>query len=310
MSVLSCDDVRDLAPGFVLGALEPVAMHDVRDHLATCPEPHPEMDELGGVVPYLAESVEPVEPPAELRGRILAAIESEVRAGQRTDAAADRLISSLGAGSEAVPAAVAVTAAASDPAAPVSAAPSAAGAAASAAPAAPTTPIDLATERARRRSPLRWIVAIAAVVLIAALGAWNIGLNQQLSAAQAQQAAVDQVLTIAQQPGGQAAILVPGAGGGPAGLAAVAPDGSFALSVHGLEPTTGSEVYEAWVIAPSGNPQAVGSFVVGSDGLGHISATQVPTGTDLTVGLTREPAIGATSPTLPMVVSGVTAQGS
>lgn len=310
MSVLSCDEVRDLAPGFVLGALEPVVMHDMRDHLATCPEPHPEMDELGGVVPYLAESVEPVEPPVELGGRIVAAIEAEVRAGQRTDAAADRLISSLGAGSEAVPAAVAATAAASAASAAVAPAvpPSSAEAVTRVGP--PTAPIDLAAESARRRSPLRWIVAIAAVVLIAALGAWNIGLNQQLSAAQAQQAAVDQVLTIAQQPGGQAAILVPGAAGGPAGLAAVAPDGSFALTVHGLEPTSGSEVYEAWVIAPSGTPQPVGSFVVGSDGLGHLSASQVPTGTNLTVGLTREPATGATTPTLPMVVSGVTAQGS
>ena len=308
MSALSCDEVRDLAPGFVLGALEPVAMHDVRDHLATCPEPHPEMDELGGVVSYLAESVEPVEPPAELGGRIRAAIEAEVRAGQRTDAAADRLISSLGAGSEAVPAAVAASVTAPAPPAPLnpvaSAAPSVAPVAAS------TAPIDLSSERVRRRSPLRWIVAIAAVVLIAALGAWNVGLNQQLSAAQAQQAAINQVLTLAQQPGGQAAILVPGASGGPAGLAAVAPDGSFALSVHGLEPTTGSEVYEAWVIAPSGSPQPVGSFAVGSDGLGHLSATQVPTGTNLTVGLTREPATGATTPTLPMVVSGVTTQGS
>ena len=70
MSVLSCDEVRDLAAGFVLGALDPAAMHDVRDHLATCPEAHPEMHELGGVVPYLAESVEPVEPPTALGGRI------------------------------------------------------------------------------------------------------------------------------------------------------------------------------------------------------------------------------------------------
>ena len=95
MSALSCDEVRDLAAGFVLGALDPATMHDVRDHLATCPEPHPEMAELGGVVPYLAESVEPAEPPVELRGRIMAAIEAEVRASERTDAAADRLVASF-----------------------------------------------------------------------------------------------------------------------------------------------------------------------------------------------------------------------
>jgi len=306
VSVLTCDQVRDLAAGFVLGALEPAAMHDVRDHLADCSEPHPEMDELGGVVPYLADSVEPVQPPVELRGRILAAIEAEIREGQRTDAAADRLISTLGAGSEAAPVVAASAAVVAGPAAgaqaPVLSAPELLPAA---------SPIDLAAERSRRRSPLLWIAAIAAVVLIAVMGAWNIGLNQQLSSAQAQQAALNEVLAIAQQPGGQAAILVPGpAGGNPAGLAAIAPDGSFAMTVHGLDPTTGSQVYEAWVIAPTGTPQPVGSFEVGPDGLGRLTAAQVPTGSKLTVGLTQEPAAGATTPTLPMVVSGVTAQGS
>lgn len=287
MSQLSCDQVREMADGFVLGALEPIQMHDVRDHLATCAEPHPEMDELGGVVPYLAESVEPVEPPAELGGRIMAAIEAELRAGRRTDAAADRLISSLGAGSTGRPAAE-----------PRPEAPPAA-----------VAPIDLAVERARRRSPMGWIAAIAAVVIIAALGAWNIGLSGQLSEAQQQQAALDRVMAIAQEPGGRAAILVPAAAGGPAGLAAVGPDGSFALALHGLPATTGSQVYEAWVIAPAGNPVPVGSFAVGSSGNGALSAVQVPSTTGLTIALTREAHGGATTPTLPIVVSGVTAQG-
>jgi hypothetical protein len=294
MSTLSCDQVRDLAEGFVLGALDPVQTHDVRDHLASCDQPHPEMDELGGAVPYLADSVEPVEPPVELKGRIMAAIDAELRAGQRADAAADRLISSLGAGS--IRPAVEVEAAQDVPAAP------------SAVTANPA-PIDLAAERARR-SPVRWLAAIAAVVIIAALGAWNIGLSGQLTTAQQQQAAVDRVLVIAQGPGGQAAILVPGAAGGPAGLAAVAADGSFALAMHGLPATSGSQVYEAWLIAPSGTPVPIGSFAVGSDGTGTLTAAGVPVASGLTVGLTREANAGATTPTLPMVVSGVTAQGS
>lgn len=295
MSVLSCEQVRDMAEGFVLGALDPIQTHDVRDHLATCAEPHPEMDELGGVVPYLAESVEPVEPPIELKGRILAEIDAELRAGRRADAAADRLISSLGAGS--VRRAAVAEAATDGPPqpSPITSIPA---------------PIDLSAERARRRSPVRWLAAIAAVVVIVALGAWNIGLSGQLSTAQQQQAGVDRVLAIAQEPGGRSAILVPGAAGGPAGLAAVAPDGSFALAIHGLAATSGSQVYEAWVIAPSGTPMPIGSFAVGSDGNGALSAAQVPVAAGLTVGLTREASSGATTPTLPMVVSGVTAQGS
>ena len=288
MSRLSCDQVRDLASGFVVGALEPVQVHDVRDHLSTCPEPHPEMDELGGVVPYLAESVEPVEPPMELRGRIIEAIDAELRAGRRTDAAADRLISSLGAGSTV----------------PAAAQPALAGRPA------PALPIDLAAERARRRSPLRWLAAVAAVVLIGALGAWNVGLTEQLSDARGEQAAFDRVLAIAQAPGGQAIILGPVSVGGPAGLAAVGPDGSFGLTLDGLPATSGSQVYEAWVIAPLGMPVPVGSFAVGSSGLGSLSAARVPTGIGLTVGLTLEAHSGATTPTLPMVVSGVAAKGS
>ena len=297
MSSLTCEQARDLAEGFVLGALDPAQLHDVRDHLATCPQPHPEMDELGGVVAYLAESVDPVEPPAALKGRILDAIEAELRAGRRTDAAADRLISTLGAGS-------------TRPVAPAPAppAPAVAGPAPVVEPR-PAAPIDLAAERRLRRTPLRWLAAIAAVVVIAALGAWNIGLSGQLSTAQQQQAAVDHVLAIAREPGGEAAILIPGAAAGPAGLAAVAPDGSFALAMHGLAATNGSQVYEAWVIAPSGTPVPVGSFVVGSDGNGALTAAQVPVAAGLTVGLTREAGPGATTPTLPMVVSGVAAQG-
>src|SRR5205823_5734880 len=50
---LRCSDVTDLVPGFVLGALEPTEMTSVRAHLAACPEPHPELAELGSVVPAL-----------------------------------------------------------------------------------------------------------------------------------------------------------------------------------------------------------------------------------------------------------------
>jgi anti-sigma-K factor RskA len=77
---LSCDEIRDLAPGFVLGALEEAEMAAIRAHLATCPEIHAEMAELGGVVPYLAESLEPVEPPAGLKSRIMAAVEADLAA--------------------------------------------------------------------------------------------------------------------------------------------------------------------------------------------------------------------------------------
>lgn len=74
---LTHDEAVQLAAGYVLGALEPGEEAAVREHLRSCPESHVEFEELGSVVPALAEAVEPVEPPAALRSRILAAAAAE-----------------------------------------------------------------------------------------------------------------------------------------------------------------------------------------------------------------------------------------
>ncbi len=77
---LTCDEVRDLAASFVLGALDADEMDAVRGHLASCAEPHPEFAELGSVVPVLAASVPVVEPPASLKDRLLAAAAADLEA--------------------------------------------------------------------------------------------------------------------------------------------------------------------------------------------------------------------------------------
>ena len=70
---LTHDEVVELAAPYVLGALEPDEEAAVREHLRSCPESHAEFEEVGSVVPALAEAVEPMEPPAALKSRILAA---------------------------------------------------------------------------------------------------------------------------------------------------------------------------------------------------------------------------------------------
>jgi anti-sigma factor RsiW len=72
---LSCDAVRDLAASFVLDALPEDEMAAVREHLATCPEPHPEIAELAAIV-----AVRPAEPPAALKDRIMAAAAADLEA--------------------------------------------------------------------------------------------------------------------------------------------------------------------------------------------------------------------------------------
>lgn len=74
----TCDEVRELAAPFVLGALDADERQAVLDHLGECPEAHEEFAELGSVVPALAESLQPVEPPAGLKARILDAAAAEL----------------------------------------------------------------------------------------------------------------------------------------------------------------------------------------------------------------------------------------
>jgi anti-sigma-K factor RskA len=264
---LTCDEVRDLAASFVLGALEADEAHAVRAHLATCPNPHPEMEELGGVMPALDASVPLIEPPPELKGRIMAAAAADLEARRA--------------------AAVAPTA----PLAPA------------AAPAAPIpfpTPADReerAVAAARRpAAPIRWALAIAAVLVIALLGGLNLQLQSQLRDAQAYEQQVAAVLDAANRPGALTAVLRSTEGGGPSGLAAITSDGVARFAMRDLAPTTGTQVYEAWVIVGSSAPVALGGFQVGGNRVGYLEARGLPTDSGIVLAFTREPAPGATAP--------------
>ena len=78
VKTLTCDEVREMAGAFVLGALDPAEAAAVRAHLATCDDAHEEIAELGGVLPALAESVPVVEPPEGLKARIMAAAAADL----------------------------------------------------------------------------------------------------------------------------------------------------------------------------------------------------------------------------------------
>jgi anti-sigma-K factor RskA len=259
------DDVLELAPGYVLGILTPEEEALVRDHLATCGESHEAFEELGGVVPYLADLADPVEPPAALKDRILAAAAADLEERRAAPA-----------------------------------------------PAPAVTPFPDATERAERAarrpdrpSPLTWVAALAAVLVIAVLGAWNLTLQRNLDAVRAYERGLSAVLDVAAQPGSQTAVLTGHEGQGPSGIAAVAPDGRVELVMRDLEPTAGSEVYEAWVIGEDGTPRPIGGFTVGDDGTATFTAPDTPAAAGVTLALTREPGPGAQTPTLPIVSAGV-----
>ena len=279
MRELSCDEVREMAGAFVLGALDAAEDAAVRAHLAAASHAgdHPEMAELGSVLPAFGEIVPMIEPPTGLKVRIMAAAAADLEA--RGDAAA-------------APAA----AAESD---------------ATAAPAPATTPITFPTaaERAARRSrPTAgiWLLRIAAVLVIALLGGWNLMLQNDLSTARSYGQSVAAVLDAAAQPGSLTAILTADGGTG-SGLAAVDANGNVSLAMRNLAPTSGAAVYEAWVIASDGVPVPLGGFKVGKDGTASFRASGLPTSSGIVLALTLEPGPGATAPTLPIISKGVAA---
>lgn len=269
---MTCDDARDLAPGFVLGALEPAEAAAVREHLATCPNPHPEFAELGGVVPALAESVmaSPIEPPASLRDRVMAAAAADIaeRTGSAVREPAPR-----------------------EPAAP--------------------EPLALpsAAERAGRRSgagPVAWFLRVAAVVAIVALAGWNLVLRDQLGTSRAYADAVAAVVRVAGEPGSMTVILSPTGGAGDArGIAAVRSDGSVVLALRDLAATSGSQVYETWVIVGESAPVALGSFTVGADGTGTFTTRPADAPPGAVIALSLEPDAGSTAPRGPIVATGI-----
>jgi len=272
------DQAIDLAAAYVLGALERSEEAAVREHLATCAEPHLEFEFLGGVVPSLAEldALELVEPPASLGARIMAAAAADLAEHPRTATSA-----------------------------PTAAAPTA--------PAAPPVAFPSATERAERddrrtgarTGRLDWVLRIAAVVAIVAAGAWGLNLQRQLDQAQRFDQAVAAVIQAAANPDAKTVVLQAGQGATANGIAAVGPDGAVTLALRDLAATSGSQVYEAWVIVGKQAPVAVGGFTVDSNGTAAFKTHPATTPAGAVIAVTLEPKEGNTAPTGPIVAAGV-----
>jgi len=274
---LTCDEVRDLAGSFVLDALDADEAAAVREHLATCPEAHEEIAELGGVVPVLAASVPVVEPPAGLKARVLAAAQADLE---------DRTRASAPLAEEATAAGAVGAAGTSEAAAPIA------------------FPGPAERERRRRRPVAAWALGIAAVVAIALLGASTLVLRSQLDQAQAYQQSVQAVLDVAAKPGSLTAVLTADGGTG-TGLAAIDSAGAVTMAMQDLAPTAGGQVYEAWVIGGDGVPVPIGSFQVGNTGTGSMSGSGVTATSGAVLALTLEAGPGATTPTLPIISKGI-----
>jgi anti-sigma factor RsiW len=269
---MSHDEAVELAAPYVLGALEPDEEAAVREHLRSCPESHAEFEAIGSVVPALAEAVEPVEPPAALKSRILAAAAAE-RAGPAPAVVADQA-------PEPVP---------------------------TPAPVGLPVPID---SRRRGPGPVSWFLVAAAGIAVVALVAMNLLTLGRLNASEQFARDVAAVLEAGSEPGAVTAVLAPAESDGPRGLASVGPDGMVAMAVQNLTPTTGNEVYEGWAIVGDAAPVPLGGFTVGDGGTGRLDGTGPPAEPGMTIALTREPSPGAQTPTLPILTAGVAGAGA
>lgn len=283
---ISCDRVRELAPGFVLGALDADEMIAVSDHLDTCPERHPEVDELGGVLPYLAESLQPVEPPVWLRESVIAAA--------RVDLVASRRLGKLSEHGLVDP----VVAPASAPAALSAAAePGRLEAAAG-------QLVSLA-RASRRRRFLTWTMRVAAVVAVVTLAGAGIVVQGDLSMAlkaQTEDAKINNALT---QNDTRTAVMS-GVGGSKAGgIAALMPTGHIIVKLYGLAATKNDQVYVVWLTTEQGGPTKVGSFTPDDNGVGYLEVDNVPTSASLWLYVSMEPNNNVTQPTGPTIVSGM-----
>ena len=273
MATMTCDRVREFASGFVLGALETDEMIAVQHHLDSCPKAHPEIDEMGGVLPYLAESLTPVEPPAWLRKSVIEAAKSDL-ASRRLDGEpfARRVVGEPAALRQIMPVVVA----------------------------APAGVISLKAARdSRGRRAAVWFGRAAAAVLIVVVAGYALVVQTGVGKPHGTPDIFGYLA-----PDTRQAVLVAFDHSQAGGLAVLRPSGNIIVSVHNLQPTKGDQVYVVWLTADNGVPLKVGSFTVDDSGVGWLNVENAPSSQNLWIFLCKEPNSNVTKPTGPTIVSG------
>jgi anti-sigma-K factor RskA len=158
------------------------------------------------------------------------------------------------------------------------------------------SPVESLAEARRRRTPVRWVapaLAAAAAVIAVALGIGWSATHRTLDREQS----VTAVLTAPD------AASVPLSGAPGTMRVVYSPSrGESVVVADGLADLPADETYQLWFIDADGNPSSAGIFRT-DDG----RATKVVTGTPAdaaAVGVTKEPAGGSKTPTLPILMSG------
>ena len=280
---MTCDRVRELAAGFVLGALDTREMIAVADHLDSCAHDHPEIDEFGGVLPYLAESLEPVEPPTWLRESVLAAAKADLAATRRIGLPSERRVYE--------PVALLVPMTAPEEAA---------------APTSITSITSIAKARvSRRRRALTWSMRVAAAVAIVVLTGTGVVVQGNLDKASKSQTEDSKIVNALQDNATRSAAMSAPGSSKIAGIALLMPTGHIILKMYALAPTRNDEVYAVWLTTDKGGPTKVGSFTPEDTGVGFLEVNNVPTSANVWIFVSKEPNDRNTVRTGPIIASGV-----
>jgi hypothetical protein len=277
---MTCDRVRELASGFVLGALDTREMIAVADHLDSCAHDHPEIDEFGGILPYLAESLEPVEPPTWLRESVIAAAKADLAATRRIGLPSERRVYE--------PVALLVPMTAPEEAA------------------APSAIASITKARvSRRRRALTWSMRVAAAVAIVVLTGTGVVVQGNLDKAAKSQTEDSKIVYALQDNQTRSAAMSAPGSSQIAGIALLMPTGHIILKMYALAPTRNDEVYAVWLTTDKGGPNKVGSFTPEDTGVGFLEVYNVPTSANVWVFVSKEPNGKGTVRTGPIIASGV-----
>jgi len=84
-----CRDVDELAAALALGAVDADEVRAAREHLETCAEPHAELRSMLGADGVLAAGLEPIQPSARLRDRLMRSISEAPQAPRPVTPAPD-----------------------------------------------------------------------------------------------------------------------------------------------------------------------------------------------------------------------------
>jgi hypothetical protein len=273
---MTCDRIRELASGFVLGALDLDDMIAVQDHLDACGRPHPEIDELGGVVPYLAQGVEPLEPPTWLRESVIAAARADSTARRRVGKGAESRRA------EHAPIPVIETAASVPAASPA---------------AAKVVPLH-GRIWARRARIVTWSTRIAAALLVFSLAGYAYAVQNNRT----------QGPLYAPQPSDEVTTLKPlDTGSKAAGVAFLQQTGHIFLTVNNLPATSGDQVYVVWASAANGDLTKVGAFTMDASGWAQLEFANVPNSSSLWLFVRLEVSDKVDHPPGPVILSGLLA---